>query len=203
MNIFKDIEPTEISHFHNECHEYERWPETSPRKIKEDSIWYWVEENHRQNSLLWAEEDKARRIDVPDNEIANNKRNIDRFNQKRNDAIEQIDEHILSRLSSIAVQEDAWLNSETAGSVIDRLSIISLKILNMGVQADRDDISGKEKEHAMIKRDLLKKQRDDLISSLKRLLSDALTGKAYYKIYRQFKMYNDPAMNPYLSGLVK
>lgn len=203
MNLFNDIDPTEVSHFHNDCHEYASWPKIGPRNITKNSIWYWIEENHRQNCLLWSEEDRARRIDVPDSEIANNKRNIDRFNQRRNDAIEQIDEHILSRLSGIEIEEGAWLNSETAGSVIDRLSIISLKILNMGTQADRYDIADKEKESASIKMELLKKQRDDLISSLKRLLSESSRGKAFYKIYRQFKMYNDPIMNPYLSGLFK
>jgi len=203
MNLFNDINPAEISRFHNECHQSDTWPKKSPIVTEENSIWHWIEENHRQNCQLWYEEDKARRVDVPDSAIAQNKRNIDRFNQARNDAIEKMDEHILTRLSDITVQQDAWLNSETAGSIIDRLSIISLKILNMGIQSKRWDISTEMSASAKGKVDRLIEQRNDLITSLSSLFDSASAGRAFYKIYRQFKMYNDPTMNPYLSGLNK
>ena len=55
-----------------------------------------IEDNHRHNRLLWDEEDLARRRNVPDSEIAANKRAIDGYNQKRNDAIERIDEQLLA-----------------------------------------------------------------------------------------------------------
>jgi hypothetical protein len=152
---------------------------------------------------LWDEEDKARRNDVDDSDIAMNKRNIDQFNQKRSDTIERIDEKILDRLSNIKVKEGAWFNSETAGSIIDRLSIVSLKILHMGIQADRSDIDTDQKEEAQSKKERLIIQRDDLLFCLNQLLKSASKGRSFYRIYRQFKMYNDPRMNPYLSGLIK
>jgi hypothetical protein len=31
-------------------------------------------------------------------------------------------------------------------------------------------------------------------------LADARAGRAFFKVYRQFKMYNDPSLNPYLYG---
>ena len=152
---------------------------------------------------MWDEEDKARRIHVVDSDIALNKRNIDRFNQKRADSIESIDEIILDRLSNVTIEEGAWFNSETAGSIIDRLSIASLKILHMGIQADRSDIDTAQKEEAQSKKKLLIIQRDDLLFCLNQLFKSVSKGITFYRIYRQFKMYNDPEMNPYLSGLIK
>src|SRR5207342_2566629 len=109
-------------------------------------IWHWVEANHRSNMLLWAEEDLARRTHVPDAEIAANKRAIDRHNQHRNDAIERIDETLLDRLDGVGVAADAWHNSETAGSMIDRLSVLSLKRSQMRAQSTRADASAAHRE---------------------------------------------------------
>ena len=101
------------------------------------------------------------------------------------------------------MSEGAWFNSETAGSIIDRLSIVSLKILHMGIQADRSDIDASQKIEAKNKRDRLIVQRDDLLFCLNQLIENSSTGGSFYRIYRQFKMYNDPKLNPYLSGLKK
>jgi len=193
----------EVVEYHGLCHASSFWPKESPVIHEKNSVWYWIEKNHQYNCQLWDEEDMARRVDVDDSDIALNKRNIDQFNQKRNDAIESIDEKILDRLTSVKVVKDAWFNSETAGSIIDRLSIISLKILHMGIQADRLDIDTSQKEEAQSKKERLIIQRNDLSFCLNQLLQDASNGKAFYRIYRQFKMYNDPKMNPYLSGLIK
>lgn len=46
----------------------------------EQGVWRWIELNHLYNSLLWNEEDRARRTDVPASEIARCKRNIDAYN---------------------------------------------------------------------------------------------------------------------------
>ena len=114
-----------------------------------------------------------------------------------------IDEKILNRLLNVKVQDGAWLNSETVGSIIDRLSIVSLKILHMGIQADRSDINIAQKKEAQTKKKRLINQRNDLIFSLNQILKSISKGTAFYRIYRQFKMYNDPKLNPYLSGLIK
>lgn len=174
------------------------------------SVWHWIGVNHCNNSLLWAEEDLARRTTVSPADIAANKRAIDGFNQARNDATERIDELLLIALGLVdptSAQTDmpvarvpagARLHSETAGSMVDRLSILSLKIAAMAAQTQRTDVGDDHREVSAIKLARLRAQRADLAHCLDELLTDALEGRAYFKVYRQFKMYNDARFNPAL-----
>jgi hypothetical protein len=171
--------------------------------------------NHRNNSLLWAEEDLARRTTVSDADIAANKRAIDRYNQARNDATERVDEILLTALGLVdpasartdaprsIVPPGSRLNSETAGSMIDRLSILALKLHAMTAQTLRRDVDAAHLEASQARLVRLHQQRADLASCLDALLADARAGRAYFKVYRQFKMYNDPAFNPALVAEAK
>ena len=140
----------------------------------------------------------ARRVNVSDTEIAANKRAIDGFNQRRNDAVEKVDESILSRLPQLPPLSDACLSSETAGGMVDRLSILSLKIRAMREQTLRAGASAAHVSACQSKLSKLQEQRDDLAACFDALLDGAVKGTRYFKIYRQFKMYNDPALNPQL-----
>jgi hypothetical protein len=173
---------------------------------EEQGLWRWIDSNHRFNSLLWAEEDLARRTTV----VAANKRAIDAYNQARNDATERVDELLLLALGLVdansactdapvsRVPVGARLNSETAGSMVDRLSILALKVHAMRAQTLRSDADQAHREASAVKLQRLLQQRQDLAACLDALLTDAQAGRAYFKVYRQFKMYNDPAMNPEL-----
>jgi hypothetical protein len=163
-------------------------------------LWRAIADNHEFNCALWAEEDLARRRNVPDAEIAANKRAIDGFNQKRNDAIERIDELLLSSFLKIHRKENARLHSETAGAMVDRLSILSLKIHAMRLQAERADVDQAHRDTCRQKLERLVEQRGDLAACLDRLLGEAARGESYFKVYRQFKMYNDPKLNPAMYG---
>jgi hypothetical protein len=172
----------------------------APGEPPGSALWRAIAENHRMNGLLWKEEDLARRRQVADAEIAANKRAIDGYNQKRNDAIERIDEVLLSTLAAIALKENSRLHSETPGAMIDRLSILSLKIHHMRLQTERSDVDRAHLDDCRAKLARLSEQRSDLAACLDRLLEEAERGETRFKVYRQFKMYNDPALNPALYG---
>ena len=157
-------------------------------------------QQHTFNYLLWHEEDIARSPDVGDARIAQVKRNIDRYNQQRNDWIEKIDDWLTEHLAQAGVQPapEARQNTETPGSVVDRLSILSLRIYHMEEQARRTDATPEHLQNAERKLAICLAQHDDLSRSLGELLEDILAGRKRHKTYRQLKMYNDPAMNPYL-----
>lgn len=45
---------------------------------------------------------------------------------------------------------------------------------------------------------MLLEQQKDLSTAIDQLLDDFEHGRKYMKVYRQMKMYNDPALNPVL-----
>ena len=157
-------------------------------------------EQHKFNFLLWHEEDIARSPDVGDARIAAVKRAIDGYNQARNDAIEKIDDALLCELERTGVKPAAGarLNTETPGSAIDRLSILSLRIYHMHEQANRADATAEHVAKVQQRLAILYTQHDDLSSSLTELVDDIFAGRKRLKLYRQMKMYNDPTLNPYL-----
>jgi len=164
----------------------------------------WIAENHRNNVALWGEENKARRIDVADSSIAACKRRIDRLNQRRNDAVEKLDEAIcawrdaLRAGQPVETTDAAPLSSETPGAMTDRLSILALKVHHMRIQAQRDDEDDAHRERCAARLAVLVEQRRDLASCLDALLAGLLDGSRRFRVYRQFKMYNDPRLNPEL-----
>jgi len=176
----------------------EEWHDAPTHREEPSDFISLVQEQHRRNFDLWHEEDTARAPEVPDNLIASVKRRIDKLNQERNDLIEKLDDALATLLQEkgTAPAADAPWNTETPGSVIDRLSIMSLKVHHMREQAQREDVDRKHRARCTKKLRVLEQQRADLISALQLLLGDLLAGRKQLKLYRQFKMYNDPTLNP-------
>ncbi len=186
------------------------WPGNAGKPADPADLMQWIAENHRNNCELWAQEDLARRIRASNADITANKRAIDGFNQARNDATERVDELLLIGLGLVDAHSartdapvskaasGAVLNSETAGSMIDRLSIMSLKIKAMREQTVRADVDESHRQSCSAKLARLQEQRGDLAGCLDELLAQAAVGTRYFKVYRQFKMYNDPRLNPVL-----
>ncbi len=159
---------------------------------------------HLINFKQWHIEDVARRKDVDASVIAECKRAIDVSNQRRTDAFEAVDEHLVNRLGPfippLAEGERPRHNTESLGMVVDRLSILALKIFHMAEQTRRDDVTEDHRKTCAGKLSVLEEQRDDLIRALLDLIDDFCAGSKRPKAYYQFKMYNDPALNPQLYG---
>ena len=152
-----------------------------------------VLDQHAANYDLWHREDDARDPHASDATIVQVKHDIDRLNQLRNDLAEQID---IALLEISPANPAAPLHSESPGLIIDRLSILALKIFHTGEQLHR---STPEHQHRNQSRLLvLNEQRTDLAACLDALWSDVLAGRRRFKLYRQLKMYNDPTLNPVL-----
>jgi hypothetical protein len=156
-----------------------------------------VLDQHRANFDLWHCEDQARDPDASDAAIVATKRSIDRLNQRRNDLVEQIDLALLETAqASAALNPAAPLHSETPGLIIDRLSILSLKLFHTEEQLHRSTPEHRALNHERLL--LLNDQRSDLAACLTQLWREVLSGDRRFKLYRQLKMYNDPALNPVL-----
>lgn len=153
---------------------------------------------HRQNHLLWHQEDIARRTDVEPSETARVKRAGDVLNQQRNDSIERIDEWLIETRYAHLVDRDLPLRTETPGSAVDRLSVLALKIFHMREQTQRSDATAAHREACARKLEILLAQRADLSGALARFVAELDAGTVRMKVYRQFKMYNDPTLNPQL-----
>ena len=197
--MFEQESSERIMSFHDRCHVVANWAKSASAHHA-SGFWQVVELNHRFNCLLWDEEDLARRMRVADAEIAANKRAIDGYNQKRNDAIERMDEVMLGALAGVKRMPGARLNSETAGSMVDRLSILSLKIYHMRLQTARADVDQSHIDTCTTRLLRFLEQRGDLAGCFDRLLAESARGAGWFKVYRQFKMYNDPNLNPAVYG---
>jgi len=163
------------------------------------AVWRLIRGIHESNASIWSEEDLARRRHVPDAEIVANKRAIDRYNQLRNDLVERLDETARAFLEGTMANAPR-LKSETPGQMIDRLSILSLKITAMRAQAARRDVDAAHRDACAGRLARLIEQRTDLAACFDALIADCAAGRARFKLYRQFKMYNDPALNPRIYG---
>ena len=160
-----------------------------------------VQQNHYFNFMLWHEEDIARRDDLGSERVHQAKRAIDHYNQQRNNFIEEMDKVLVAELQP--AESGCPRNSETPGMIIDRLSILALKEFHMCEETERADASEDHRENCRAKLARIVLQRGDLTQSLGELLDDVAAGRRTFGVYYQFKMYNDPALNPQLYGAAK
>lgn len=94
------------------------------------------------------------------------------------------------------LNQSGLIMAETIGSLVDKISILELKIFHMQIQVERPDATAEHKQACAQKVAVLRDQRNDLVNEITDLMEAVLTGKKALKVYRQFKMYNDPAYRP-------
>ncbi len=152
---------------------------------------------HAANFQLWHFEDEARDPLASDEQIASSKRSIDKVNQRRNDLAELIDATLLENLGHHD-QPGIPLHSETPGQMLDRLSILSLKLFHTAEETHREDASEAHRERNRTRLNVLREQQNDLAGCLAELWAQVMRWQRRFKRYHQYKMYNDPELNPVL-----
>ncbi len=153
----------------------------------EDNFSGELQKLHFANHTIWHLEDEARRDDISAQKIVEIKRGIDAVNQQRNNQMENIDEWVLTATGVDPDDEEIPLHSEPPGLMMDRLSILSLKIYHYRLKEKKDILQ------------LLDRQRWDLAQAFDRVISGFNSGQLRFRIYRQCKTYNTPELNPALN----
>lgn len=152
------------------------------------------------DTVQWHFEDIIRNPDIDPAEALVLKRRIDKSNQDRTDLVELIDSYFLDMYKDVKQNENATINTESPAWAVDRYSILALKIYHMQNEVDRTDVDETHRAKCREKLNILKEQYKDMTTSIGQLLDDIAAGRKYMKVYRQMKMYNDPALNPVLYG---
>ena len=112
--------------------------------------------------------------------------------------MERIDEALLELAG--AQRQDAVLHSETPGMIVDRLSILALKVFHTREEAERGTATEAHRARNRARLAVLEQQRSDLAGALRELWRAVAAGERRFKVYRQMKMYNDPELNPAVYG---
>jgi len=171
-------------------------PPSVPENLGNEALTL-IATQHLANFELWHTEDEARVPGASDADMARVKRIIDVTNQRRNDLVEKVDVLLLEGLDGKGLpNSSAELHSETPGLIIDRLSILSLKLFHTQEEVERKDAPPGHNERNRKRYDILAEQRKDLADCLDRLWQQVNSGERRFKLYRQMKMYNDPTLNP-------
>ncbi len=150
------------------------------------------------DTVQWHLEDIIRDPQIDPVKALQIKRRIDKSNQDRTDMVEYIDSYFLDKFKNVKPAKDAKINTESPAWAIDRLSILALKIYHMAIEAGRKDAAAAHVEACAKKLAVLREQHDDLSTAIEQLIDDIAAGHKYMKVYKQMKMYNDPALNPVL-----
>ncbi|MDR0891338.1 MAG: DUF4254 domain-containing protein [Mediterranea sp.] len=150
------------------------------------------------DAVQWHFEDIIRDPQIDPSEALTLKRRIDKSNQDRTDLVELIDSYFLDRYKEVTLQPDATINTESPAWAVDRLSILALKIYHMRQEVERTDTTEEHRAQCQTKLSILLEQQKDLSLAIDQLLADIAAGRKYMKVYKQMKMYNDPALNPVL-----
>lgn len=152
------------------------------------------------DTVQWHLEDIIRAPDIKPTEGIQIKRRIDKSNQDRTDVVEKVDDYFLEYFKTTTPKAGARINSETPAWLLDRMSILMLKIYHMKEQTERKDASEEHIKKCQVKLAVLMEQKGDMQLAFDEMMEDIGAGVRRFKVYRQMKMYNDASLNPVLYG---
>lgn len=150
------------------------------------------------DTVQWHLEDIIRKPDIDPVEALQIKRRIDKSNQERTDTVEKMDDYFLEQFKTVVPESGARINSETPAWLLDKMSILTLKIYHMQEQTERKDADATHIVKCTSRLQILKEQKEDMKNAFNELIEDIGNGSRRFKVYRQMKMYNDASLNPML-----
>ena len=148
------------------------------------------------NKILWDLEGSARLSELGDRHVAEAKKNIDIHNQQRNDLTREIDT-VLHRLLDVSRGVKESFYSESPGMIIDRLSIIFIKlsvvekIISL-IEEDSLRLEYLEKERILLS------QIESLGNFLDLYIERLLRKEVFFEIQQPVKIYNDVRVRKYI-----
>ncbi len=166
--------------------------------FSEDSFDHLIYLKNWIDTVQWHYEDLIRDPELDPVEGMQLKRRIDASNQQRTDVVEKIDDRFMAIFKNVVAAPNAGVNTESPAWVVDRLSILALKIYHMEEQVSRSDVEDRHIQIHRNKLNVLLEQQKDLSESFDILIDDLKKGHKVMKVYRQMKLYNDPETNPVL-----
>jgi hypothetical protein len=151
------------------------------------------------NKIIWDLEDLARLSELGDGHVAQAKKNIDINNQLRNDLIREIDT-VLYKILNISKGSKEAFYSESPGMIIDRLSIIFIKlsvIQKLVLIIEEDDLRSEYLE----KKKVLLGQIESIGNFLDLYLERLMRKEVFFEIQQAVKIYNDKRVIRYFNKI--
>src|SRR3989337_1017853 len=139
------------------------------------------------DTVQWHLEDIIRAPTIEPQKALLIKRRIDKSNQDRTDMVERLDDYFLNQFKNVIAKPGTRINSETPAWLLDRMSILMLKIYHMKEQTERTDVSEEHLRKVEAKLAALMEQKSDMQLAFDELIEDIAKGNRRFKVYRQMK----------------
>jgi hypothetical protein len=150
----------------------------------------------KTNKTLWDLEDSARLFELGDSHVADAKKDIDIYNQQRNDLIREIDALLYERFDVSRAGKESFY-SESPGMIIDRLSIIFIKlsvVRRLIPLIEKADL----KSEYLEKEKLLLSQIENIGNFLDLYIERLIKKEVFFEIQQAVKIYNDKRVKKYI-----
>jgi hypothetical protein len=150
----------------------------------------------KTNKTLWDLEDSARLFELGDSHVAEAKKDIDIYNQQRNDLIREIDALLYERFNVSRAGKESFY-SESPGMIIDRLSIIFIKLFVVRQLISLIEKADLKSEY-FEKEKLLLSQIENIGNFLDLYIERLIKKEVFFEIQQAVKIYNDKRVKKYI-----